>query len=86
MTGIPPSSCVSTIRPWVSCRYARFLGPLRRAKKRIYLTSVYFVPSQAIKNALADAARRGADVQVLFPKQSTYALVDSSSITKATTF
>lgn len=53
-----------------------FLAPMHQAKKRIYLTTVYFVPSRAIKDALADAAKRGVDVQVLLPKQSTYALAD----------
>jgi cardiolipin synthase len=55
---------------------AMFLAPLDRAKERIYLTSVYFIPSRAIKERLKDAARRGVDVQVLVPRQTTYALAD----------
>jgi len=53
-----------------------FIGPLDRATKRIYLTSVYFIPSRTIKERLMDAAREGVDVQVLVPKQTTYALAD----------
>ena len=55
---------------------AMFFGPMNRAKRRLYLTTVYFVPSRAIKNRLLEAARRGVDVQVLLPKQSSYALAD----------
>lgn len=55
---------------------AMYLRPLSRASKRIYLTSVYFVPSKAIKDGLIDAANEGVDVQVLVPKQSSYALAD----------
>lgn len=55
---------------------AMFFGPIKRAKRHIYLTSVYFVPARAIKDALIDAAERGVDVQILIPKQSSYALAD----------
>lgn len=55
---------------------AMFFGPMNRAKKHVYLTSVYFVPSRALKNRLIDAAQRGVDVQVLIPNQSSYALAD----------
>lgn len=55
---------------------AMFFGPMNRAKKRLYLTSVYFIPSRAIKNGLLEAAKRGVDVQVLLPEQSSYALAD----------
>ncbi|MDP9474158.1 MAG: phospholipase D-like domain-containing protein [Actinomycetota bacterium] len=55
---------------------AMFLAPLDRAKERIYLTSVYFIPSRAIKEGLMDAAGRGVDVRVLVPKRSTYAVAD----------
>ncbi|HEV2094561.1 MAG TPA: phosphatidylserine/phosphatidylglycerophosphate/cardiolipin synthase family protein [Rubrobacter sp.] len=55
---------------------AMFIGPMNRAKRHIYLTSVYFVPAREIKEALIEAAGRGVDVQVLLPKQSSYALAD----------
>ncbi len=55
---------------------AMLLRVLNRAKERIYLTSVYFIPSTVIKEGLMAAARRGVDVQVLVPKQSTYAVAD----------
>ena len=53
-----------------------FLGPLDRAKERIYLTSVYFIPSREIKKRLVNAARRGVDVRVLVPWQTSYAVAD----------
>ncbi|MDP9474558.1 MAG: phosphatidylserine/phosphatidylglycerophosphate/cardiolipin synthase family protein [Actinomycetota bacterium] len=53
-----------------------YLAPLDRAKERIYLTSVYFVPSKAIKERLKDAARRNVDVQILVPWQTSYAVAD----------
>ena len=55
---------------------AMFLGPINRAKKHIYLTSVYFLPSRALEGGLIDAAKRGVDVQVLVPKHSSYPLAD----------
>lgn len=55
---------------------AMFFGPINRAKRHTYLTSVYFIPSRAIRDALVSAAKRGVDVQVLIPKQSSYALAD----------
>lgn len=53
-----------------------YLAPLDRAQERIYLTSVYFIPSNEIKKRLKDAARRGVDVQVLVPWQTSYAVAD----------
>ena len=55
---------------------AMFLGPMNRAKRHIYLTSVYFTPAREIKNGLIDAAKRGVDVQILIPRQSSYVLAD----------
>lgn len=55
---------------------AMFFGPINRAKKHIYLTSVYFLPSRALKGALIDAAKKGVDVQVLVPKHSSHPLAD----------
>ena len=55
---------------------AMFFGPMNRAKRRLYLTSVYFIPSRKLKIALMDAVKRGVDVQVLLPGQSSYVLAD----------
>ena len=55
---------------------AMYLAPLDRAKERIYLTSVYFIPSREIKQRLKGAAGRGVDVQVLVPRKTTCALAD----------
>jgi len=43
---------------------------IRKAKKYIYLTTPYFVPSIIIFRALLKAARRGVDVRILLPESS----------------
>lgn len=43
---------------------------IRKAKKYIYLTTPYFVPSILIFTALARAAERGVDVRILLPESS----------------
>ena len=49
---------------------------IRAAKKYIYLTSPYFVPSIKIFTALRKAARRGVDVRLLLSKQSDVRTAD----------
>lgn len=55
---------------------AMFLGPLNRAKRRIYLNSIYLIPSRVLRNGLMSAAKRGVDVQVLVPRESDYPVAD----------
>lgn len=55
---------------------AMFLGPINRASKRIYLTSIYMIPAREIKLALVRAAERGVDVQILLPAESDYPFAD----------
>lgn len=61
-----------------------YLSAIARAKKRVYLTTPYFVPDRGIRSALKRAAKRGIDVRLLVPgicdlpvvawaAQSTYA-------------
>ena len=45
------------------------------ARKRIWLTTPYFVPTEATLFALTSAALRGVDVQLLVPKMSDSRLV-----------
>ncbi len=47
-----------------------------RADERLYLTTAYFTPGPAYREALAEAAMRGVDVQVLIPERSNHPLVD----------
>tara|TARA_R110002049_G_scaffold23545_3_gene83398 strand:- start:123210 stop:124577 length:1368 start_codon:yes stop_codon:yes gene_type:complete len=49
---------------------------LHMAEARILLVTPYFVPTEALGNALAIAARRGVDVQVLVPARSNQRLAD----------
>ncbi|MDP9411402.1 MAG: phosphatidylserine/phosphatidylglycerophosphate/cardiolipin synthase family protein [Actinomycetota bacterium] len=53
-----------------------YLRALGRATERIRLTTAYFTPGPAYREALLGAAGRGVDVQVLFPRTSNHALVD----------
>jgi cardiolipin synthase len=52
------------------------LRAVGRADERLCLTTAYFVPGPAYREALVDAAGRGVDVQVLIPERSNHALVD----------
>ena len=53
-----------------------YLRNLDKAEKRIRITSAYFTPGLTLRQKMMDAAGRGVDVQVLFPKYSNHALVD----------
>ncbi len=53
-----------------------YLTTIDRANKCVYLTTAYFTPGPAYREALLRAAERGVDVQVLFPQASNHALVD----------
>ncbi len=46
------------------------LSAMYRARKRIYLTTPYFVPDEASLFALTSAALRGVDVRLLVPRKS----------------
>ncbi len=49
---------------------------INRAATRIWLTTPYFVPDEALLTALVTAALRGVDVRVLVPKRGDSRLVD----------
>lgn len=57
------------------------LFEIQRAKKRIFLTTPYFIPSDAIINELVFAAKRGVDVKLIIPgvpdKSYVYACTQS---------
>lgn len=56
--------------------YALFLGAIHRADMRVLLATPYFVPDDALQLALALAARRGVQVELLLPARSNHALAD----------
>ncbi|MUH37784.1 cardiolipin synthase, partial [Zobellia amurskyensis] len=54
---------------WANIMEAIFCA-ISSAKERIYITSPYFMPNDAILTALATAARSGLDVRVIVPYES----------------
>jgi cardiolipin synthase len=53
-----------------------FFTAINHATRRIWLTTPYFVPDDALLTALLTAALRGVDVQVIVPKRGDSRLVD----------
>ena len=51
------------------------------ARTRLWITSPYFVPNNAIVVALQAAALRGVDVRIILPDQADQALVELASFT-----
>jgi cardiolipin synthase len=51
-----------------------FAAAFAQSKRRLFLTTPYFVPPQPMEEALTDAARRGVDVRVLVPHRSNHAV------------
>ena len=56
--------------------YALYLSAFYRANTRIWLATPYFVPDDALQQALLQAARRGVDVQLLLPMRSNHRMAD----------
>ena len=48
------------------------------ARRRIVITSPYFVPSEAMQLALRVAARRGIRVDIVVPQKSDHVIVDAA--------
>jgi cardiolipin synthase A/B len=53
-----------------------YLAALGTARHRAWLTTPYFVPSEALLSAICLAAARGVDVQLLVPHQTDSKMVD----------
>jgi cardiolipin synthase len=53
-----------------------YIRAIDRAEKSVRLTNAYFVPDGVLMSALAAAARRGVDVQILVPWISNHIVVD----------
>jgi len=52
-----------------------FLEAIHSAKKRVWISSPYFVPNESIVQALQLASLRGVDVRVLLPEKPDHVLV-----------
>ncbi|GMU43934.1 MAG: cardiolipin synthase B [Xanthomonadales bacterium] len=57
---------------WLKLRFGR-------ARRRLWLTTPYFVPPSSIQRALVAAARRGVDVRVLVPRRADVRLAQWAS-------
>src|SRR5699024_8782956 len=55
---------------------AMYLNAFARARKRIWLTTPYFIPDRQLLRSLMDAAERGVDVRVMVPQESNHILGD----------
>jgi cardiolipin synthase len=54
----------------ISRYYVTLVSAMRNAQSRVWVSAAYFVPTEAEKEALIAAARRGVDVRLLVPGES----------------
>ncbi|MHB9878968.1 phospholipase D-like domain-containing protein [Pacificimonas sp. ICDLI1SI03] len=52
------------------------LSVIFAARERVWITTPYFIPDEAIARALELAARRGVDVRILVPSRSNHRIAD----------
>jgi len=50
--------------------YIALLSAIRHAEQKVWITTAFFDPTEEARQVLADAARRGVDVQLLVPGES----------------
>ena len=55
---------------------AVYIEAIDRANTHVYLTHAYFIPDRAMRAGLADAVKRGVDVQILVPENSNHVTAD----------
>jgi cardiolipin synthase len=53
-----------------------YVEAIERAEHRVWITTAYFIPGRILRDALVDAAKRGADVQLLVPWESNHVSAD----------
>ena len=56
--------------------YHHLTEAVRHARKYIYITTPYFVPTRRLARVLRLAAHRGVDVKIILPKDTDHPLVD----------
>lgn len=56
-----------------------FINFIKEAKTSIYIGTPYFIPGSAIKLELIEAAKRGVDVKIIFPKHGDHPLVKEAA-------
>lgn len=57
----------------------RLFRAIREAKKHIYITTPYFVPTRQLSKVLRAAARRGVEIKLIIPEWSDHPVVDLCS-------
>ena len=57
------------------------LKMITMAKKNIYITTPYFVPTESIMDALRISALGGVDIKIIFPEQADHFMVNKASKT-----
>lgn len=72
-----PSGPVDALNLW----RMTLLSLIHMAKKRLWVTTPYFVPDETVLTALQMAALRGVDVRILQPEKCDHRLVKLSSLT-----
>ncbi|NEX63767.1 phospholipase D-like domain-containing protein [Noviherbaspirillum galbum] len=55
--------------------YKTYISAFANANKSIHLTTAYFVPDRQVVQAMIDAARRGVDVEIIFPSLTDVDLI-----------
>lgn len=60
---------------------AFYFAAITSAHQRLWLTTPYFVPGEAVLAAIASAAHRGVDVRLLIPERTDSILVDAAGRT-----
>ena len=61
--------------------YAEFIEAVRHARKYIYITTPYFVPTRRLSRVLRLAAHRGVDVKIIMPETSNHPFIDLAART-----
>lgn len=56
-----------------------FFAAITAARRRVWLSTAYFVPDEPIMAALITAALRGVDVRIMLPLRSDHWLVDAAA-------
>ncbi len=56
--------------------YVRLIEAIQSARKSIYITNPYFVPTKRLLRVLCLAAHRGVDVKIIIPEFSDHPVVD----------
>jgi cardiolipin synthase len=62
--------------------YKAYMAALRSARRRIWITQAYFVPTKEVMIALQEAAARGVDVRIILPGVSDHPIVQACSRSK----